>query len=93
MRKGHRLAGPRTTVPLRRSPYQGGTVSYDFTHEGTRVFVEFAADGTMQVVVLGRRLRDRKAPYTMRGISPKRPGGLPFTKVGLEPVPPVPDPA
>jgi hypothetical protein len=81
MAGGHRVDS-RDEVPVRRSVYDNGTVSYDFEHEGHRVFVKFMAGGRMRLVLHDQRLEISDPPHTMSGVTPK---GRPFTNVGLEP--------
>jgi hypothetical protein len=72
----------REDVPVRRSTYGSGTVTYDWEHEGRKVFVQFLADGRIKLVLHGRRMQLQGQPQTMRS----RPGNpRPFTNVALEP--------
>jgi hypothetical protein len=72
----------REDVPVRRTTYGSGTVTYDCEHEGHKVFVQFLADGRMKLVLHDRRVRISGGPQTMSGITRS---GRPFTNVGLEP--------
>ena len=79
---GHSLAKPREDVPVRRSEYEDGTVTYDWMHEGHKVFIQFLANGGMKFGVQGRILKVSAPPRTMSGVN----RGVKFTNVGLEPV-------
>jgi len=72
----------REDVPVRRTTYGSGTVTYDWEHEGHKVFVQFLADGRMKLVLHDRRMKISGGPHTMSGITRS---GQPFTNVGLEP--------
>lgn len=48
MATGHTVIS-REEVPVRRSVYEGGTVSYDWEHEGRKIRVTFRRNGSMRV--------------------------------------------
>jgi hypothetical protein len=81
MANGHKVVS-REDVPVRRSTYEGGTVSYDWEHEGHKVFVQFLANGRMKLVLHDQCMKISGGPYTMSGITRS---GRPFTNIGLEP--------
>jgi hypothetical protein len=39
----------REDVPVRRSVYEGGTVSYDWEHQGRKIRVTFRSNGSMRI--------------------------------------------
>jgi hypothetical protein len=73
---------PREMVPVRRSVYGSGTVTYDWEHEGHKVFVSYTADGRVKFGVEDQILKISGWPYTQRGVNK----GVEYTNVGLEPL-------
>jgi hypothetical protein len=80
MTGGHRVTS-RDEVPVRRRVYDNRTVTYDWSHDGDKVFVAFRTDGSMKVSIEGRILVVSGSPHTMKGVHK----GVKFTNVGLEP--------
>jgi hypothetical protein len=77
---GHRVTS-LDEVPVRRRVYDNGAVTYDWSHDGDKVFVAFRTDGSMKVSIEGRILVVSGSPHTMKGVH----NGIKFTNVGLEP--------